>query len=155
MPASASFNFDDGMRTLSCMATLALRMRVSMSAIGSVIVIVEPPGGHPAGPPPRQGRGPLLRPARYGSLPAAPSPAGLGDTGQLTGVRQLAHADTAQPELAVHRVRPAAAAAPGVGPHLELGLALLLLNKCLLCHYCCPSLRKGKPNASSSALPSA
>src|SRR4051812_19085278 len=126
MPASASFNFDDGIRTLSCMATLALRIRVSMSAIGSVIVIGAPP-----------------------------SPAGLRDTGQLTGVRQHAHADAAQPKLAVHRVRPAAAAASGVRPHLELGLALLLLNECLLCHYCCPSLRKGKPNASSSALPAA
>src|SRR3954447_10722327 len=99
MPASASFSFDDGIRTLSCMATLALRMRVSMSAIGSVIVIGAPP-----------------------------SPAGLRDTGQLTGVRQDAHADTAQPELAVHGVGPAATAASGVCPHLELGLALLLLD---------------------------
>src|SRR5579859_4038164 len=41
MAASASFSFEDGMRTLSCIATLALRIRVSMSAMGSVIVIRE------------------------------------------------------------------------------------------------------------------
>src|SRR5438309_2178567 len=113
MPARASFSLDEGIRTLSCIAMLALRMRVSMSAIGSVIVIGAPP-----------------------------SPTRLRDAGQLSGVRQHAHADAAQPELAVHGVWPAATAASGVRPHLELGLALLLLDQCLLCHYCCPSLRK-------------
>src|SRR5688572_21074531 len=42
MAASASFSFDDGIFTSSCMATLPLRMRVSMSAMGSVIVIGSP-----------------------------------------------------------------------------------------------------------------
>src|SRR5881227_4013290 len=42
MPARASLSFEDGMRTSSCIATLPLRMRVSMSAIGSVIVIGSP-----------------------------------------------------------------------------------------------------------------
>ena len=68
------------MRTSSCIATLALRMRVSMSAMGSVIVMV-----------------------------VAPSPARLGHAGELAGVHQLAQADAAEPELAVHRARPAAA----------------------------------------------
>src|SRR5215207_481457 len=34
--ASATFCLDDGIGTSSCIATLALRMRVSMSAMGSV-----------------------------------------------------------------------------------------------------------------------
>src|SRR5947209_8820239 len=38
MAARASFSFDDGMRISSWNATLPLRMRVSMSAIGSVIM---------------------------------------------------------------------------------------------------------------------
>ena len=74
MAASASFSFEDGMRTVSCIATLALRMRVSMSAMGSVIVIV-----------------------------GLPSPARLGDAGHLAGVDQLAQADAAEPELAEDR----------------------------------------------------
>src|SRR5215831_9194312 len=115
------------MRTSSCIATFALRMRVSMSAMGSVMVIVA----------------------------ALPSPAGLRDAGDLAGVGELAQADAAEPELAVDRARPAAAAAPRVGPHLELGRALLLLDERLLGHYCCPSRLKGKPKASSRALPSA
>src|SRR5580765_2945388 len=127
MRASASFCFDEGMRTLSCSATLALRMRVSMSAIGSVIVIVR-----------------LL------------SPAGLRHAGHFAGVHHLSQADAAEPELAVHRTRSTAAAAPRVRAHLELGLALLLLDECLLRHACyCPSRLNGKPNASRRALPSA
>src|SRR5712671_810959 len=79
-------------------------MRVSMSAIGSVIVIV------------------------------GPSPAGLGDAGDLTGMDHLAQADPAQAELAEHRPSTAAPPASRVGAHLELGLALLLVDECLLCH---------------------
>src|SRR5690606_35995010 len=93
------------MRTSSCIAMLALRMRVSMSAMGSVMVMCR-----------------------------LPSPARLGHAGQLAGVGQLAQADPAQPELAVHRVRAAAPPAAGVGPHLELGLALLLVDERLLRH---------------------
>src|SRR5690349_8996966 len=117
MAASASFSFEDGMRTVSCITTLAFRMRVSMSANGSVIVIDV-----------------LLSPAR------------LGHARQLAGVGHAPQADAAQPELAVHRPRPAAPAAPRVGAHLELGLALLLLDECLLRHECsCASYRRFPP----------
>src|SRR5262245_22023002 len=127
MRAIASFCFEDGMRTLSCSATLALRMRVSMSAIGSVIVIVR-----------------------------LPSPARLRDTGHFAGVHHLAQADAAEPELAEVRARAPATAAPVVRAHLVLGLALLLLDECFLRHACyCPSRLNGKPNASRRALPSA
>src|SRR6478609_2876137 len=124
MAASASFCFEDGMRTSSCIATLALRMRVSMSAIGSVIVIVR-----------------------------LPSPAGLGHAGDLARVHELAQADPAQAELAVHRSRPAAAPATGVGPDLVLGLALLLLDQRLLGHLLSPfpGLGRALPAGSRSA----
>src|SRR5882762_4170015 len=85
-------------------ATLPLRIRVSMSAMGSVIVMT------------------------------APSPAGLRHARHFAGVHHLAKADAAQPELAVHRLRSTAAPAACVGAHLELGLAQLLLDKSLLCH---------------------
>src|SRR3954469_9184125 len=80
-------------------------MRVSMSAIGSVIVM----SAHPL---PRR-----LRHARH-----------------LAGVDHLPQADAAQPEALVDRARAAAPAATRARAHLELGLALLLLNKCLLGH---------------------
>src|SRR3954454_11999710 len=106
MAASASFCLDDGIFTRSCIAVLALRTRISMSAIGSVIIVQSPP----------------------------PSPARLRHAGDLAGVDQLAKADAAQHELAVHRLRATAALAPRVRAHLELRLALLLLDECLLGH---------------------
>src|SRR4051812_3212715 len=119
------------MRTSSCIATLALRMRVSMSAMGSVMVIV-----------------------------GLPSPARLGDARDLAGVHELAQAEPAQPELAVHGARPAAAAAPRVGPHLVLGLALLLLDQRLLGHLLTPfpacalaASRRARPSAALLAGP--
>ena len=65
------------MRTSSCIATLALRIRVSMSAMGSVMVISA----------------------------SLPSPAGLGHARDLAGMGELAQADAAETELAVHRTR--------------------------------------------------
>src|SRR3954454_15113390 len=106
MAASASFCLDDGIFTRSCIAVLALRTRISMSAIGSVIIVQSPP----------------------------PSPARLRHAGDLAGVDQFAKTDAAQHELAVHRLRTTAALAPRVRAHLELGLALLLLDECLLGH---------------------
>src|SRR3954466_13571213 len=119
MAASASFSFEEGMRTSSCIATLPLRMRVSMSAIGSVIVIGSPP----------------------------PSPGRLGDAGDLPGVRHVAEADAAEAELAIHGLRSPALPAPRVRAHLVLGLPLLLLDQCLLGHYfllplCCCGPRR-------------
>src|SRR3954453_11666636 len=105
MAAKASLSLDDGMRTLSWLAVAPLRRRVSMSAIGSVIVI-----------------GVLL------------SPAGLRHAGNLAGVHHLPKADTAQVELAVHGARSPAAGAAGIGPHLELRLALLLRDERCLGH---------------------
>src|SRR6059058_672380 len=44
MRAISSFSFDDGISTRSCSALLALRMRVSMSATGSVSICFLLPG---------------------------------------------------------------------------------------------------------------
>src|SRR4051812_15003207 len=81
-------------------------MRVSMSAIGSVIVTSRRP----------------------------PSPGALRHARDLTRMRHLAQAQAAQAEVAVHRARATAAPAPRVRAHLELRLRLLLLNECLFCH---------------------
>src|SRR3954449_8770806 len=125
MPASDSFSFEDGIFTVSCMATLPLRMRVSMSAMGSVIVMLPP-----------------LSPAR------------LRHTGNLARMSKVAQAYATQPELAEHGARPSTPAAPGVRLHLVLGLALLLLDESLLGHSYCPSRRNGNPKAASRARPS-
>src|SRR3954470_19749126 len=61
-------------------------------------------------------------------------PAALGDARQLAGVRHLAEAHAAEPELAVHRVRSPAPLAAGVAAHGELRLARGLVDKCLLGH---------------------
>src|SRR6478752_4746791 len=95
----------DGITTVSWYAELALRRRVSMSAIGSVMVITWPEAFLAAVSPIPGTNG-------VGELPAA-----LGDAGQLPGVRHLSEADPAETELAVDRVGSTAALAAGVTPH--------------------------------------
>src|SRR4051794_7762720 len=103
------------METASWYAWLALRRRVSMSAIGSVIVIAVVLS--------------LLRfrgsrgDATFSGCGGWWSPAGLGDAGQLAAVCHLAQADAAQAELAVDGLGPAAALAAGVAADSELRLA--------------------------------
>src|SRR6188474_1220429 len=94
-----------GMRVDAWSALLALRMRVSMSAIGSVStsLLSSLPGA--------------LRHARDRAL-----------------VRELAQADAADAELLEHGARAAAALAARVVPRLELVRALLLDDQGLLRH---------------------
>src|SRR2546423_8939139 len=132
MAASASFSFEDGMTTSSCMATFPLRIRVSMSAMGSVMVMVVPT-------------------RRRSWLPR-----GLGHAGDLARMGHLPQADPAQAEPAVDGFGAATPVAAGVGPHLELGLSLLLLDERLLGHalyVLSPARRKGKLKASNRAFP--
>src|ERR1700693_6616024 len=106
--------FEYGMPTVSWYAEFAFRSRVSMSAIGSVIVMANRPSSprFPSG----FHRHRYLRCARSSWLPT-----GLGDAGQFTAVRHHAEADPAQAESAVDGTRPpAASAARGAAP-LELG----------------------------------
>src|SRR4051794_39265704 len=96
MRAISCLSFDDGMFTSSCEAMIPLRMRVRKSAIGSVWDI----------------RSALL-------------PGGLGHPGDEAVVGQLAQADPAEAELAIHGAGPAAAAAASVLAGLVLGRARL------------------------------
>src|SRR3954468_20257671 len=144
-------SFDDGMAAESWYAWLALRRRVSMSAIGSVIVmacraslaavphascaglsaiggaLVRGWNGRPVSGPTLS----LRRVGRTGCLPA-----GLAHAGQLPGVGHLPQADPAEAELAEDRVRAAAPLAAGVAADRELGLAGRLVDQRLLGHVC-------------------
>src|SRR5215216_8113056 len=105
MRAMPSLRRDVGISTRSCSALLALRMRASMSATGSVSISRAPP------------------------LPAA-----LGHPWDHALVRELAQADPAEAELLEDRARPAAAVATRVVAHLELLRALLLDDERRLGH---------------------
>src|SRR5215212_3618680 len=120
------FNFDDGMAAESWYAWLAFRRRVSMSAIGSVIVMAcgaslaavpQAPGLGDLAPGPSAISGARL--LRYWDLPA-----GLADARELPGVRHLPQADPAEAELAEDGVRTTAPLAAGVAADGELGLAV-------------------------------
>src|SRR3569832_2742489 len=108
-----------------------LRMRVSRSAIGSVIMIA------------------LLLPAR------------LDEAGNQSLQREIAHADAAKLEAPVDAARAAALLAACVSAHRELRLALALDDHRLLGHlpvspsyFCDPARsRNGMPSCVSSARP--
>src|SRR5438045_8777405 len=103
------------MATSSWNATFAFRMRVNMSAIGSVIVTACP----------------------------SPSPRALRHTGNLPRMGHLSQTQPAQPEVLVDRARPATPPATRVAAHLELRCALLLVDECLLGHRFTPARRGG------------
>src|SRR5690348_11936650 len=104
--AISTFSFDTGMSTRRWPARHALRTRVSISATGSVTLI----------------------------SPSVLLPAGLAHAGDFPAQRQLPEADPAQFELAQRAAGAAAALAPVVGPHLELGRPFRLLDPRLLGH---------------------
>src|SRR5262245_49848477 len=117
--AIEAFIRDAGMSTRRCRACWALRMRVSMSAMGSVIDILayssssRPARGAPERrSPPTRGRG-----DRRDSLPAR-----LDDARNLAPQSQLAEADAAHPEVPQEGPRPPTAVAAVVLPHFELRL---------------------------------
>src|SRR6476659_5519996 len=132
------------MLTESWYAWLALRRRVSMSAIGSVMVMAVS----------------ALSPLRFrldvfeatwgdrvwgwwsrravGARLGTGLPGALGHAGQLAAVRHLPQADPAQAELAVDGLRPATALAAGVTADSELGLASGLDLQCGLRHVSSP-----------------
>src|SRR5580765_2986155 len=104
MRAISSFSFEEGSSTRSCNALLALRMRVSMSATGSVII-----GGS------------LL-------------PRALCHAGDHALVGELPQADAAQAELLVHGARAPALGAARVVAHLVLRGARGLRDQRFLRH---------------------
>src|SRR5438128_8974541 len=98
MRAMSAFSREAGISTRVCLATTALRIRVNMSAIGSVIA---PRTSHYA---PR----------------TSSSPATLRDARDVPFEREPAEAQAAQPEFAHIGARPAAQVAAVAEPHLEL-----------------------------------
>src|SRR5215213_9154199 len=127
-------SFEEGMTAESWYAWLAFRRRVSMSAIGSVIVMAC--GASLAAVPRALGLGDLARglsaisgAVQWGGavVRSCELPAGLADAGELPRVRHLPQADPAQAELAEDRVRTTAPLAAGVPADGELGLAVRLL----------------------------
>src|SRR6266480_7457731 len=141
------------MPTVSWYAALALRRRVSMSAIGSVMVMAWWPSSpwYPCGP------------VAFSSLPGCTRtgcagsrcrrlPTGLGDAGQLTAVGHGPETDPAQPEPPVHRPGAPAPRAPGVPAHLELRLAVRLDDEPLLRHCSALLERESEPAQQRTAL---
>src|SRR5215467_5111163 len=90
-----TLSLEDGMSTFSCSARLALRMRVSRSAIGSLIDMV-----------------------------VRPLPAGLDHARHLALEGELPEAEPAELELSEVAARPAAQLAAAVDARLELGRLL-------------------------------
>src|SRR5262245_15557135 len=140
------------MVTLSWYAWLALRRRVSMSAIGSVMVMSSSNPSH---------RGSRRTRRAFGD--ACWLPGGLRDTGQLAQVCHVTDADAAKAELAVDRIRQSAPLTAGVGAHRELRLGGRLENQRLLGHGSVllavmtvqlASSLNGKPRSLSNARPS-
>src|SRR4029078_3486299 len=112
--AISTFRRDSGISTRGCRDWVALRIRASMSAIGSVIflnlvVLSAEALGWCLGPIPRP----------FGSCPAA-LPATLGHACDVPLQRELAEAEAAQRALAQGGARPGAAAAAVAQPDLEL-----------------------------------
>src|SRR5882762_2304567 len=110
-----ALSFECGITTSSWYAEFAFRRRVSMSAIGSVIVMVTCQPFSPwflgsgcSGEHRGLGRS-------GGGAGSDALPAGLVHARQLAAVRHLAQANPAQAELAEHGVRTAALLAAGVG----------------------------------------
>src|SRR6185503_1040358 len=142
MRAISVFIFDTGMSTRRCFDPQALRIRVSMSAIGSVILMSEPlllsfPWTW------RTVMGDGRRAVRR-SMDSRPSPNAQRPTRLPTRLThagdhplqaQLAEANAAQTEAAQERARTAAAAAAIVHPHLELRLPLALFDHGFTGHF--------------------
>src|SRR5690242_6218270 len=99
-----TFSLEEGISTCVWRAWMPLRMRVSMSATGSLMFI------------------------------APPLPARLHHARQLAARGALAEADAAHAELAQKGARPAAQEAAVVGLHLELRRPFALFDHALLGH---------------------
>src|SRR5215467_13033396 len=110
MRAISAFNREDGMSTRVCLALTALRIRVSMSAIGSVISLF------------------------FSIWVTSRSPAALGDSGHVAFERELPETETAQRELPHVRARAPAQVAAVPQPDLVLWLLLFFRDLRRRCH---------------------
>src|SRR5574338_1245521 len=133
--AIATFIFEAGMLTYSCFAVTALRIRVSMSAIGSVMFKAFASSFSRALP------GWELRDGAARGAPALP--ARLLDARQLPLQGELTEADPAQREVPDVRARPAAELAAVLrARRVLLRLAVGPDDHRCLRHALCPILRE-------------
>src|SRR5215210_1393317 len=102
---TSSLSRETGTSSRSCFARWALRIRVSRSAMGSVMLIES-------------------------FSPSRPLPARLDHAGQIALQRQIPQVDATQPELAVDTARAATDPAPVAVADLELQLLPLLRDLC-------------------------
>src|SRR5215203_7324259 len=116
MRAISLFSRELGISALSCSARFALRILVSMSAIGSVCN--------------------ATRPYFHNWSSDVLSPTAFRHSGDHSLVREVAQADPAEPELLVDRARAAAAVAARVRARLEPLRLARLLDQCFACHQC-------------------
>src|SRR5438067_11783860 len=107
--ATSVFSLDTGMSTRRWPAEQAFRMRVSISATGSVRLI-----------------------------PSFPLPAGLAHARDFPPQGELTETNTAEAELPQHGAAAAAALAAAHRAHLELGRALRPFDPGSLCHVTQP-----------------
>src|SRR4051812_47191708 len=126
--AISTFSFETGMSTRRCFAPQALRMRVSISAIGSVILIKSFSSFyriHPKSVVRSSGRT-----RRNEWLPA-----GLTNARDIARECKVPEADSADAELSEERTRSSAPSAAVVLTHSELRLPLALLYHGFTRHY--------------------
>src|SRR5258705_3838361 len=125
--AISTFSFESGMSTRRCFAPQALRMRVSISAIGSVMLINSFSFSYRIQP--KSAVRSLSRTCRSEWLPAR-----LADARDVSRQRHLSETDSAESELSQESAGSTAPPAAIVLPHLELRLPLALLYHGLSCH---------------------
>src|SRR4051812_925257 len=101
--AISTFSFDTGMSTRRGFAPQAVRMRVSISAIGSVMLINSDSSFYRI---PTRSAVRRSRRVKMNGLPA-----GLADARDVARQRHLAETDSADAELAQERARSAASSA--------------------------------------------
>src|SRR5215210_476625 len=127
MRAISDFRRELGISARSCRARFALRILVSMSAMGSVCTsgtfLPRLPSGATG----------HTRPAEHVEHLPRHLPARLGHAGDDALVGELPQADSAEAELLVDRARAAAAVAAGVRPRLEALRPVRFLDQGLAC----------------------
>src|SRR5436190_18870735 len=126
--AISTFSFETGMSTRRCFAPQALRMRVSISAIGSVMLIKSISSFY---------RIPIQSPQFAGFVGRVENewlPARLAHAGDVARQRQVSETDSADAEFSQERARSSAPPTPVVLTHSELRLPLALLHHGLTRH---------------------
>src|SRR3954452_18067212 len=138
MRAISSFSLDAGISTFWCRALIALRMRASMSATGSVnfiglLLLDRPFALALTAEEPAATRLQSCIPGRYAGTSFLPGR--LRNTRNLSAQRQAAETQAAKAELAEKRARASADLAAVMLARRKLGLACVLDSFCGCGHF--------------------